>query len=48
MTPTSAAGPKLVVDRATKFYDTKSGPLHALDNFSMSVACPASAPMRQN
>ncbi len=29
---------KLVVDRATKFYDTKSGPLHALDNFSMSVA----------
>ena len=28
---------KLVVDNATKFYDTKSGPLHAVDNFSMSV-----------
>lgn len=29
---------KLVVEKATKFYDTKSGPLHAIDNFSMSVA----------
>ncbi len=29
---------KLVVENATKFYDTKSGPLHALDNYSMSVA----------
>ncbi len=28
---------KLVVDNATKFYDTKSGPLHALDNVSMQV-----------
>jgi len=28
---------KLVVDHATKFYDTKSGPLHALDNYSMTV-----------
>ena len=28
---------KLVVENATKFYDTKSGPLHALDNYSMSV-----------
>lgn len=29
---------KLVVDQATKYYDTKSGPLHAVDQFSMSVA----------
>lgn len=28
---------KLVVENATKFYDTKSGPLHALDNVSMQV-----------
>jgi NitT/TauT family transport system ATP-binding protein len=28
---------KLVVDNATKYYDTKSGPLHAVDNFCMSV-----------
>jgi len=28
---------KLVVENATKFYATKSGPLHAIDNFSMSV-----------
>ncbi len=34
----SAAGtPKLVVENATKYYDTKSGPLHALDNVSMQV-----------
>ena len=33
-----AQGPhKLVVENATKFYDTKSGPLHALDAYSMSV-----------
>lgn len=37
VTPTGETRPKLVVDRATKFYDTKSGPLHALDNYSMSV-----------
>ncbi|MCP4384634.1 MAG: ABC transporter ATP-binding protein [Hyphomicrobiales bacterium] len=29
--------PKLIVDNATKYYDTQSGPLHALDNYSMSV-----------
>ena len=29
---------KLVVEGATKYYETKSGPLHALDNVSMSVA----------
>ena len=28
---------KLHVSNATKFYETKSGPLHALDNFSMDV-----------
>ena len=28
---------KLAVDRATKFYDARSGPLHALDNYSMDV-----------
>lgn len=28
---------KLVVESATKYYDTKSGPLHALDNVSMHV-----------
>ena len=28
---------KLHVNNATKFYETKSGPLHALDNFSMDV-----------
>ncbi len=34
----SAAGTsKLVVENATKYYDTKSGPLHALDNVSMQV-----------
>ena len=37
MSAESGGQPKLVVDRATKFYDTKSGPLHALDNYSMSV-----------
>lgn len=34
----TAAGPKLVVEGATKFYDTKSGPLHALDNAALQVA----------
>lgn len=29
---------KLVVEGATKFYETKSGPLHALDQFGMTVA----------
>jgi NitT/TauT family transport system ATP-binding protein len=28
---------KLVVENATKFYETKSGHVHALDNYSMSV-----------
>jgi len=28
---------KLAVRDATKFYDTKSGPLHAIDNFNMDV-----------
>ncbi len=28
---------KLVVEDATKFYDTQSGPLHALDRFSLDV-----------
>jgi NitT/TauT family transport system ATP-binding protein len=28
---------KLVVKSATKYYDTQSGPLHALDDYSMSV-----------
>jgi NitT/TauT family transport system ATP-binding protein len=32
-----AGRPKLAVEGATKFYDTKSGPLHALDNFSIDV-----------
>jgi NitT/TauT family transport system ATP-binding protein len=29
--------PKLAVEDATKFYDTQSGPLHALDRFSLDV-----------
>jgi NitT/TauT family transport system ATP-binding protein len=28
---------KLVIENATKYYDTQSGPLHAIDNFSMNV-----------
>ena len=28
---------KLAVENATKYYDTKSGPLHALDNVSMNI-----------
>lgn len=34
----TTAGPKLIVEGATKYYDTKSGPLHALDRTSMQVA----------
>jgi NitT/TauT family transport system ATP-binding protein len=30
--------PKLVVDGASKFYETRSGLVHALDNYSMRVA----------
>ena len=37
MTKRSASTEKLVVDRATKFYDTRSGPLHALNDYSMTV-----------
>ena len=29
--------PKMVVENATKYYQTNSGPLHALDNFSIGV-----------
>lgn len=38
-TPGAGPGgrPKLVVDDATKFYDTQSGPLHALESFSLDV-----------
>jgi len=28
---------KLVIKNATKYYDTQSGPLHAIDNFSMNI-----------
>lgn len=38
MSEAMGAGDKLVVENATKYYNTKSGPLHAIDNFSMSVA----------
>ena len=38
MTESGDGRAKLIVDNATKFYDTKSGPLHALDGFTMSVA----------
>ena len=37
MTERDGSAAKLVVDRATKFYDTRSGPLHALDGYSMAV-----------
>jgi len=37
MAEQSGSTAKLVVDDATKFYGTKSGPLHALDNYSMTV-----------
>src|SRR5262245_22637409 len=29
--------PRMIVDRATLHYQTKSGPLHALDNVSLEV-----------
>ncbi len=38
MTRTNTGRSKLVVREATKYYDTRSGPLHAIDRFSMSVA----------
>ena len=37
MSDAVGARDKLVVENATKYYDTKSGPLHAIDNFSMAV-----------
>ncbi len=37
MSPGKEARAKLVVKSASKYYDTKSGPLHALDRFSMTV-----------
>jgi NitT/TauT family transport system ATP-binding protein len=37
MSAAGSADNKLVIENATKFYDTQSGPLHAIDNFSMSV-----------
>ena len=33
----SSGKDKLVIRDATKYYDTKSGPLHAIDNFNMEV-----------
>ena len=38
MNEAAVGAAKLAVENATKFYETKSGPLHAVDNFSMSVA----------
>ncbi len=37
MTEVARGANKLHVDSATKYYDTKSGPLHAIDQFSMTV-----------
>lgn len=37
MNQTSGGQAKLVVENASKFYDTRSGPLHALDNYGMTV-----------
>ncbi len=37
MNQASGIEPKLVVTNASKFYDTKSGPLHALDGYAMTV-----------
>ena len=34
----TAASSKLIVEDATKYYDTKSGPLHALDRTGMQVS----------
>jgi NitT/TauT family transport system ATP-binding protein len=36
VSPTSP--PKLVIDRATKYYETKTGRVHALDNVSLDVS----------
>ena len=33
----AGARPKLVVEKATKFYDTRTGKVHALDRFDMAV-----------
>src|SRR3712207_3333695 len=33
----ASAAPKMVVDRATKFYETRSGAVHALDNVSLEL-----------
>ena len=38
MTAAPGKTAKLAVEGATKYYDTKSGPLHALDNVSLQVA----------
>jgi NitT/TauT family transport system ATP-binding protein len=41
LTPTSANGkdapPKIVIDNATKYYDTRSGKTHALEKFSAAI-----------
>ncbi|HEY7748722.1 MAG TPA: ABC transporter ATP-binding protein [Aestuariivirgaceae bacterium] len=36
-TPEAAAPIKMFVDRATKYYQTATGPVHALDNISLEV-----------
>ena len=33
----NSSSDKLVIESATKYYDTQSGPLHAIDNFSMNI-----------
>ena len=35
--PKATARPKMVVEGATKFYQTRTGPVHALDNVSIEV-----------
>jgi len=35
--PKATARPKMVVENATKFYQTRTGPVHALDNVSIEV-----------
>ena len=35
MTEASGGRAKLVIDNATKFYETRSGPLHALDGYAL-------------
>jgi NitT/TauT family transport system ATP-binding protein len=34
----STSPPKLVIDRATKYYETRTGRVHALDNVSLNVS----------